>query len=243
MSFKEIPFTRYSPVIHALAIFCLVIIGNFVLLSCTSTPVTPESSFSSEGSNSSSGALQTDTPYPTRTPLPSVTPLSSDTPTPEPSATPSSTHTQAPTDTATPGLAAIPENAIMLYFILPGTGGTIACGDSIVPAYSGLTKSGDIKKDITTALNRLFSIRTKKVGILSNPLFQSNLKVSSVDYNKSSERITVYLNGGFVKPKDECDQLRYRAQVWSTIRQFGVRNVIVWVNDKLLGDLLAANDN
>ncbi len=130
----------------------------------------------------------------------------------------------------------------MLYYILPDTGGPIACGDSLVTAYSGLVKTGDIKKDVTAALNRLFSIGTKKVGELSNPLYQSKLRVSSISYNKNDNQLLVHLTGGFVKPKEDCDQLRYRWQVWSTIRQFGVKNVIVWAGDQLLGDLLAAND-
>lgn len=101
-----------------------------------------------------------------------------------------------------------------------------------------------MKADVKTALQRLFSYGVKNIGNLYNPLYQSKLRIERVEYNKSTQQVRIYSSGGFVKPKDECDQLRYREQVWATVRQFpGVKRVDIWVGSKLLGDLLAANDN
>lgn len=179
---------------------------------------------------------QTPSPEPSPTSTASLTVTLTNTATPEPSAT--------PTFTATPEITgSIPEKAIMLYFIAPETGGPVACGDSLIPSYSGLVKTGDFKKDLSSALNRLFAIGTQRTGNLYNALYQSKLKVKTIDYSKYNNTATIYMTGSFVKPKTDCDQLRYRAQVWSTAKQFGVKIITIWLdNGKLLGDLLAAND-
>lgn len=193
----------------------------------------------------------TDTPTTVPTDTPTITPTETptatftNTPTQEPTAT--STATPTETATFTPTAAAsniLPENAIVVYFVIPDTGGPYACGDSLVSVYSGLVSTGDMKADVKTALQRLFSYGVKNIGNLYNPLYQSKLRIERVEYNKSTQQVRIYSSGGFVKPKDECDQLRYREQVWATVRQFpGVKRVDIWVGSKLLGDLLAANDN
>lgn len=104
--------------------------------------------------------------------------------------------------------------------------------------------SGDVSQDVSTALKSLFSTGGQHIGDLYNALYQSNLSVASVEFRKQTGEITVYLAGGFTKPKDDCEKLRYRAQVWDTIRQFPeIWRAYVWVNDKLLGDLLVVGDN
>jgi hypothetical protein len=97
---------------------------------------------------------------------------------------------------------------------------------------------------VKQALNSLFSTGTKYAGNLYNPLYQSNLRVGKVNFKKSSGELTIYLNGGFTKPKNDCDKILYRAQVWDTARQFPeVWRAYIWVNDKyLLGDLLVVGD-
>jgi hypothetical protein len=135
-------------------------------------------------------------------------------------------------------------NAILKYFVLPDTGGPFACGDSLFATGTGNVRSGDLEKDITTALNSLFSTGVKYIGDLYNPLYQSNLRVSKLEIIKGSGDVTAYLTGNFVKPKNDCDKARYRAQVWQTVLQFPeVSRFHAWVNNRSkLGDLLA-NDN
>jgi hypothetical protein len=131
----------------------------------------------------------------------------------------------------------------MAYFILPDSGGPVACGDSLVPVYAGLVQQGDLRENIAAAFKRLFSYGVKYVGNLYNPLYQSHLNIERIDIFNEGKKVNIYTKGGFVKPKEDCDQLRYRAQVWATIRQFpGVKEVNIWVGDALLGDLLAARD-
>ena len=220
-------------------------------LSPTPTPVPPTSTFTPVPTGT---AVPTDTPLPTNTPTlippteaPTATSTPTDTPTatftPEPSPTNTSTPTETPTVTSAPAAQMLPGNAIMIYFILPDTGGPVACGDNLIGVYSGLVATGDVKTDVTAAFNRLFSIGVKEYKGLYNALYQSKLSVSKIDYNKSAKDITIYSPKGYVKPKTDCDHLRYRAQVWATITQFeGVKRAHVYVGGQKLGDLLAAND-
>jgi len=96
-----------------------------------------------------------------------------------------------------------------------------------------------VAANVERALNSLFATGVQYVGNLYNPLYQSRLSVNNIDYKKSTGVMVVYLTGSFVKPKDNCDRQRYRAQVWQTIYQFPeVKRAHVWVNQHLLGDLL-----
>lgn len=199
--------------------------------------------------------LPTQTPVPaTATPLPPTATL---TPTITPSQTPTftatATHTATasatPTDEPTPTntatattapQAVVSSNVLVKYLVHTGTGGSTGCGDSLVPVSTGFLPTGDIEEDVKIALNSLFSTGTKYVGNLYNPLYQSNLRVAKVDFKKSSGELTIYLNGGFTKPKDDCDKKLYRAQVWDTARQFPeVWRAYIWIGNLLLGDLLA----
>jgi hypothetical protein len=204
--------------------------------------------------------LPTQTPIPpSETPIP-PTPTSSPTITPSQTptftatatetATASATPTNEPTPTNTATATTAPQavassNVLVKYLVHPGTGGSTGCGDSLVPVSTGFLPTGDIKEDVKIALNSLFSTGTKYVGNLYNPLYQSNLRVGKVDFKKSTGELTIYLNGGFKKPKDDCDKKLYRAQVWDTARQFPeVWRAYIWVNDKyLLGDLLVVGDS
>ncbi|GAH69457.1 unnamed protein product, partial [marine sediment metagenome] len=169
----------------------------------------------------------------------SPTPTATATETPTATATEEPTATQTATATAVPQAAA-PANVLVKYLVHQGTGGSVGCGDSLVPVSTGFLPTGDIKEDVKIALNSLFSTGSKYVGNLYNPLYQSNLRVGKVDFRKSTGELTIYLNGGFTKPKDECDKKLYRAQVWDTARQFPeVWRAYIWIGDLLLGDLLA----
>jgi len=137
--------------------------------------------------------------------------------------------------------AAAAGGPIYKYLIHVGTGGPVACGDSLVPIYVG-ARTGDTEKDVVTALNKLFAT-PKNSGGLFNPLADSKLKARGVEYNPSNRNVTVHLGGRLVKPKTSCDIKRARAMVWATAQQFPeVQHAVIWIGSSLLGDLLAAND-
>lgn len=179
------------------------------------------------------------TPTDTSTPTPSPTSTPTDTPTA--TLTPSETPTETPTDTPAPAWAN--PNAIRIYVTHLGTGGPLACGDSLVGISSGFlrSESGDVEQDIITAINTLFA-SGQKVGAFHNATYPSNFRVSDVEFKKSSGSAVITLSGSYVKPSDYCDAKRYREQVWATARQFPeVNRVTIFLDDgKLLGDLLYA---
>jgi hypothetical protein len=128
------------------------------------------------------------------------------------------------------------------YLVLLDTGGPIGCGDSLIAVSTGQVSTGNVKEDIKVALNSLFSTGVKYVGELYNPLYQSKLRVLSVEFKgPKKDEVIIHMTGQFVKPKDSCDKSRYRWQVWQTVRQFaGIRQANIWLdNGLLLGDLLA----
>jgi hypothetical protein len=117
----------------------------------------------------------------------------------------------------------------------------MACGDTLIGISSGYLKSGEVGKDIRTALNTLFA-SGQKVGAYHNATYPSSLRVSEVEFKKSEGRAVITLDGSYVKPGDYCEALRYREQVWATARQFPeIYRVTIFMSDgKLLGDLLYA---
>ena len=126
-----------------------------------------------------------------------------------------------------------------MYYILLKTGGPIACGDSLVKANTGIWRSGDIEADVRTALERLF-FKRKNFGELYNPVYLSNMTVSSVDFNSYTGLISLQLDGTYVRSGDRCDDRRVHDQIWSTIRQFkGIKTVYILLRTALLGDILA----
>ena len=191
---------------------------------------------------------QTEIPTLTATQIPpSETPTATDTETPVPTATatntptktltPSFTPTETPTETPKPVSAYFPENVIKIYLTHLGTGGPVACGDSLVAISTGYVRTGDIETDIKLAVDTLFSIGQYS-GALYNATYPSSLRVGGVILEKGVA--TVELGGSYQKPQDACDASRYRAQVWTTIQQFPeVTRAIPTYNNALLGDLLA----
>jgi hypothetical protein len=160
-----------------------------------------------------------------------------ETPLPSPTTTETATTTLAPAaDVGGGGVY------MVKYLVLPDTGGPIGCGDSLIAVSTGQVSTGNVKEDIKLALNSLFSTGVKYVGDLYNPLYQSKLRVSSVELKgPKRDEVIIKMTGKFVKPKDPCDKTRYRWQVWQTVRQFaGIRQANIWLdNGLLLGDLLA----
>jgi hypothetical protein len=130
---------------------------------------------------------------------------------------------------------------IYKYLIHQGTGGPVACGDSLVPLYVG-QRTGDVKKDVTTALKSLFATG-KYSGGLYNPLANSKLKVRRIEYIPTNKNAQVFLGGRLIKPTTYCEIARARAMVWATAQQFPeVRHATIWLGSALLGDLLAAKE-
>jgi hypothetical protein len=130
---------------------------------------------------------------------------------------------------------------IYKYLIHLGTGGPVACGDSLVPMHVS-QRTGDVKKDVATALKSLFATG-KYSGGLYNPLASSKLKVRRVEYIPANKNAQVFLGGRLVKPTTYCDIARSRAMVWATAQQFTeVRHATIWLGSALLGDLLAAKE-
>ncbi len=228
--------------------FSSLIISLMVLAACST---------GSEVEATSSPEPPTFTPVPpTNTPLPPTptpTATETNTPTASPTVTQTNTSTPTPTEEPTPTPTAtnttvpqsgIPSNVIVKYLVLQGTGGPTGCGDSLVPVSAGFVRTGDVKEDVKIALNSLFSTGTQYAGNLYNPLYQSKLRVNDVSFKKNSGNVTVRFTGSFTKPKEDCDKLLYRAQVWSTARQFPeVKHATIWLNKYLLGDLLVVGDN
>ncbi len=131
------------------------------------------------------------------------------------------------------------EDAIYVYYILLDTGGPVACGDSLVAANTGLSRTGDVEEDVRTALGRLF-FKRQWFGKLYSPVYLSNLGVSDVSFDNYTGEISVNLEGTYVRSDDRCDNGRVRAQIWTTIRQFkDIKTVYILLNDNLLGDILA----
>lgn len=117
----------------------------------------------------------------------------------------------------------------------------MACGDSVIMVNTGLYRTGDVEQDVATALSQLFSYHRDYWGELYNSLWKSNMAVTSVEYTPAQSKVSIQLDGTYVRTGDPCDNSRSRAQIWSTIRQFdGVQEVYILLRGSLLGDILAA---
>lgn len=190
----------------------------------------------------------TETPRPTITPVP-PTATATETPTLTASVTSTITPSLTNTSTSTPTytITSPPssgdssggsvENPIKIYFVLPPVGGATECDAMAIGVGIGQSRSNDIAKDAKIALAQLLSNKSEYAYGLYNPLARSNIRVGDVKFNRSSGLITVNLRGNYSKPKDDCDNTRVRAQVWSTAKQFrGVKVTNIYLNGKPFGD-------
>lgn len=168
----------------------------------------------------------------TETPEPSATLTNT------PSATLQPTFTATSTATATARRSGIQEGHLRLFFIQLKTGGPVACGDSLVAVDSGIERIGDTGLDIRAVLRSLFSYRTKYAFGLYNPVYLSTFSVLNVETNTGGAP-NIYLGGTYVPSGEKCDNLRVRAQIWTTIRQFGFNSLNIYLNGRPLGDWLA----
>ena len=123
-----------------------------------------------------------------------------------------------------------------MYFVHVGTGGPFACGDNLIGIGTGIAPTGDIEVDIEHALNALFSAGQYS-GEFYNATYRSSLKASADVL--SNGKIRIQLSGTFVKPDNDCDIMRYREQVWQTVRQIAQgKDFDIYLGPKLLGDRL-----
>ena len=237
---------KHKRLIQFQIFFFMIMLAVLPACSGSSSPGLFAASISPSPSATNTLVAPTETPFPpTATASPTVTATltatatatSTETPLPSPTATETATTTLAPAaDVGGGGVY------MVKYLVLPDTGGPIGCGDSLIAVSTGQVSTGNVKEDIKLALNSLFSTGVKYVGDLYNPLYQSKLRVSSVELKgPKRDEVIIKMTGKFVKPKDPCDKTRYRWQVWQTVRQFaGIRQANIWLdNGLLLGDLLA----
>jgi hypothetical protein len=177
------------------------------------------------------------TPFPTIpfTSTPTDLPTLTFTPSPTLTETPTSMPSETPTNTQ---VGSIPENAIIFYLTLLGTGGPVGCGDSLIKLTTGSYRTGDTAADLKVALDGLFSAG-QYAGGLYNATYPSRLIVDRVNLTPDGTAI-VYFGGSYIKPADSCDASRYRSQVWATALQFeDIKRFEPYVGNALLGDRLA----
>lgn len=153
-----------------------------------------------------------------------------------PEFTPEPTPTIEPTPTAE-------QKGVIFYVVALNTGGSLGCGDSLIPVYTGVSTSGDLEKDIHNSLHALLKLKVKDFNGYYNPLHNAHLNTGDVKFNDSNGIATVRLNGSIPKPKDECEYHRVRGVLWETVRHYrDVSGVTFWIGDKLIGDLIAVID-
>lgn len=220
-------------------ILCLLVLG--FLTGCSGTGTTSIQSPSPASPEATVVVVPSETAVP-----PSLTPTETLVPptftaTPSPSPLPTDTVEPSATPTNTP-LPPTPsgENAIYIYLVQLGTGGSTGCGDSLVKVNTGRPRSGDVAADIATALRSLL-VKSPTIAGLYNPVYLSNMSVTGVDYKISSKSVTVNLSGTYVRSGDRCDDGRVRDQIWTTIRQFpeAKGSPLVLLDGNLLGDILS----
>lgn len=175
-------------------------------------------------------ATVTSTPEPpTSTAVPTATPTLAPTAT----ATAEPTATFTPTVTRQPG-ASIPgaygaKTGVVIYMIAQNTGGPL-CGDTAVKVPVAVPRTKNTAADIEAALDMLFSLKSKYYGNLYNPVSYSTLRVQEVDLDEVSGGLTVWFSGKYRPSGDDCDNIRVKAQIWNTAKQFGVSGTAFYIN-------------
>ena len=150
--------------------------------------------------------------------------------------------TPEPTPTIEPSPTPV-QKGVIYYLVAMDTGGSLGCGDSLIPVYTGIPTSGSLEKDIHNSLHALLKLKVKDFGGYYNPLHNAHLSTAGVTFHKDSGNAVVKLSGSIPKPKDECEYHRVRGVLWETVRHYrDVKGVTFWIGDKLIGDLIAIID-
>jgi hypothetical protein len=134
-------------------------------------------------------------------------------------------------------LPAAVKGNVLMYFIQLNTGGGVACGDSVIGVGTGVQSTGNIAKDVSAGLKQLFAADFKYASGLYNPLYVSRINVGNVKFDSKTGLISVWLHGTYKPTGDDCDNLRVKAQVWTTVRQYrDVKMTNIFLNDIPFGD-------
>jgi len=150
--------------------------------------------------------------------------------------------TPEPTPTIEPSPTA-KQKGVIYFLVAKDTGGSLGCGDSLIPVYTGIPTSGSLEKDIHNGLHTLLKLKVKDFGGYYNPLHNAHLSTGGVTFHKDSGNVKVELNGSIPKPEDECEYHRVRGVLWETVRHYrDVTGATFWIGDKLVGDLIAIID-
>ena len=124
--------------------------------------------------------------------------------------------------------------------IAPDDSGSL-CNGIAVGVKTAVEKTDNLVKDVEAALNLLIHTKSQYIGNLYNPLSHSDIQ--SVRVSDENGRLIIQFRGTYNRVDDpSCNNNLVRAQVWSTIKQFGgIKNndMTVYMNNKLLGDILA----
>ncbi|MHA7270222.1 GerMN domain-containing protein [Arthrobacter sp. HLT1-20] len=129
--------------------------------------------------------------------------------------------------------------SVTVFYIAQGdsgtAGSTLGCGDSVVAVTSATVTFTD---PVEGALRTLLANHSAQLGQsgLSNALWQSALKVDSVD--RSGSNITAQLSGTLTLA-GECDIPRVEQQLLRTAQQAAGAPVAITVNGKTLSDALS----
>jgi hypothetical protein len=126
---------------------------------------------------------------------------------------------------------------VRIFLITPQANGkATGCGDAAVAVD---VKSTFDENPVADALQTLFAIKRKRYGKsgLYNALYQSDLKVESVEINNKTANVKL---GGALKLGGECDNPRVRSQLEKTILMASKADIAtVWINNKTLEDVLS----
>jgi hypothetical protein len=150
--------------------------------------------------------------------------------------------TPEPTPTTEPSPTLV-QKGVIFYVVAKDTGGSLGCGDTLIPVHTGIPSSGSLEKDIHIGLHALLKLKVKDFGGYYNPLHNAHLNTGKITVKKGGGNVRVELNGSIPKPKDECEYHRVRGVLWETVRHYrSVSGVTFWIGDKLVGDLIAIID-
>lgn len=137
---------------------------------------------------------------------------------------------------APPQPTAPPENLFRqtdIYLIQEGTGGTVGCGDSVIPYTVSIEPT---VAPLTAAYNQLFSLGTDAFGY-RNALGNSDLTVEGIDIVNGVA--TVNLAGEFTIA-GTCSAPRVEAQLSQTALQYvTIDSVTIFINGQPLDDVLS----
>lgn len=129
------------------------------------------------------------------------------------------------------------DNVVLNYYLTLDTGGSVGCGDTLVGVSSGHLRTGDVEKDLTTALRAQLANGVQWYGSLYNQLYKSTLFLQSVSFDSGSGHVLVRM-GGSIGGLDGCEKKRLEAQVLYNIFQFPqIKSRTVYVGNQYLEDL------